>query len=127
MLKYMLKKVNNRKGFTLVELIVVIAVLGILATLTVPQFAGIRTKANQAVDDQTAALMQKGIDLYNAENNNYPADAAAAKTAIHDVLTTIPAVKVTGNIYKYDTGTHKISVDKTAATATNVEITDDIP
>lgn len=39
------KKLKNRKGFTLIELIVVIAILGILAAILIPQFTGFQDKA----------------------------------------------------------------------------------
>ncbi len=46
-----MKKVNNKKGFTIVELVIVIAVIAILAAVLIPTFSGVVEKANK-----TAAL-----------------------------------------------------------------------
>ena len=51
-------KKNNRKGFTIVELVIVIAVIGILATVLVPTFSNITTKANNS------AALQKARNIY---------------------------------------------------------------
>ena len=52
-------KRNNKKGFTIVELVIVIAVIAILAAVLIPTFSGIITKANQSAVTQTAAALYK--------------------------------------------------------------------
>ncbi len=47
-------KKNNKKGFTIVELVIVIAIIAILSAVLIPTFAGITNKANKSAADQTA-------------------------------------------------------------------------
>ena len=47
-------KKTNKKGFTLVELVIVIAVIAILAAVLLPTFSGIIDKANRSADIQAA-------------------------------------------------------------------------
>ena len=51
-------KRNNKKGFTIVELVIVIAVIAILAGVLIPTFAGIVAKANKSgIDQETRAAL----------------------------------------------------------------------
>ena len=50
-------KRNNKKGFTIVELVIVIAVIAILAAVLIPTFAGIIKKANLSADEQAVRQM----------------------------------------------------------------------
>ena len=52
-------KNTNKKGFTIVELVIVIAVIAILAAVLIPTFASIVKKANQSADQQAVANMNK--------------------------------------------------------------------
>ena len=52
-------KNTNKKGFTIVELVIVIAVIAILAAVLIPTFASIIKKANQSADQQAVANMNK--------------------------------------------------------------------
>lgn len=62
------KKNKNRKGFTLIELIVVIAILAILAAVAIPNFVGISKRAETATQVAAAAEYANAINVYNALN-----------------------------------------------------------
>ena len=73
----------NRKGFTLIELILVIAILGILAVSALPKFLDLSTDANEAARDGVVGAVRSGIALYRANgmvtsnNSNAPATLSA--------------------------------------------------
>ena len=62
-------KRNNKKGFTLTEMIVVIAIIGILAGVLIPTIIGYVNKARLSNDQQVAASMTDEIERYCIENN----------------------------------------------------------
>ncbi len=70
------KALESKEGFTLVELLVVIAVLGILAAIAVPRFADMRAKARETKAIAEVKQVQTGLELYYAEHGVYPADGA---------------------------------------------------
>lgn len=62
----------NQKGFTIVELLIVIVVIGILAAITIVAFNGVQTRGKFAKVSQDLKSMQKLIELYKADNGEYP-------------------------------------------------------
>ena len=60
------KKNQNRKGFTLIELIVVIAILAILAAVAIPNFMGLTRKAEIATEVAAATEYVNAINVHNA-------------------------------------------------------------
>jgi prepilin-type N-terminal cleavage/methylation domain-containing protein len=77
----MLQKLRggNQKGFTLIELMIVIAIIGILAAIAIPNFIAYRNKAYcTAAESDAQAIMAALADYYSIPgNNSVPATAAA--------------------------------------------------
>ena len=63
---------QRQRGFTLLEIMVVIVILGILASLVVPNLMGNKEKADRqkAVSDITA--LENALDMYKLDNSIYP-------------------------------------------------------
>ncbi len=83
-------KRKNEKGFTLVELIVVMAVLAVISAIAVPRFLGVQEDAKLEADYATAAMLGKAAELYlvNDENTTEELDAAASAVVLQDLLKT---------------------------------------
>lgn len=60
-------RINNKNGFTIIELLIVIVVLGILAAIALPRFADLRDKALVSVIEQTAGALKSTSAIYHAE------------------------------------------------------------
>lgn len=67
-------KSQGERGFTIVELLIVVVVIAILAAITIVSYNGITARANQSAAKASAATVQKKAELYNTDssNNRYP-------------------------------------------------------
>lgn len=66
-------KSNRGKGFTLVEILIVVVILGILAAIVVPQFAGAANEARTGNVVTQTNTIETQLELYAARNNGlYP-------------------------------------------------------
>ena len=97
MMEKLIKKLNNRKGFTLIELIVVIAIIGILAAILIPQFTGFQQKAKSTQMTVEAKQIATAADSLLIENaaaavNNASVAALAGPDITASHITTMSAV-----------------------------------
>ena len=64
---------KRRNGFTLVELMVVLAVIALLLSVVVPDYMGKMRRAEEAVLQENLALMRDSLDKHYADTGRYPA------------------------------------------------------
>jgi general secretion pathway protein G len=60
------------KGFTLVELLIVAGIIGILSTLLMSNFIGVRQRARDAQRKSDLKQIQSAIEIYRSDLNSYP-------------------------------------------------------
>lgn len=63
---------NKQQGFTLLEIMVVIVILGILASLVVPNLMGNKDKADRQKVVSDVVALENALDMYRLDNSNYP-------------------------------------------------------
>ena len=88
-----IKSRQQERGFTIVELLIVIVVIAILAGITIVAYAGITNRAQQSKIQGTAANVQSVTEAFNADNGFYPALAATGTNSLlaYNGSTKIPA------------------------------------
>jgi general secretion pathway protein G len=69
-------------GFTLVEIMVVVAILGILAALIVPRIIGRSDDARVVAAKQDVATLMQALKLYRLDNQRYPTNDQGLKALI---------------------------------------------
>lgn len=66
------RKMKKQSGFTLLELMVVIVILGILASFVVPNLLGNKEKADQQKAVTDIVALENALDMYKLDNSVYP-------------------------------------------------------
>lgn len=87
-----ISKIKKERGFTIVELLVVIVVIGILAAITIVSYTGITAKANKAAAIQNSSSVMTAADAYFAENQLYPTTTAALSAGTVKVPSNISVI-----------------------------------
>ena len=63
---------NRKRGFTLVELMVVLTVIALLLSVVVPDYVGRMKRAEEAVLQENLAVMRDALDKHYADAGRYP-------------------------------------------------------
>jgi type IV pilus assembly protein PilA len=132
----MKKVVKNNKGFSLVELIVVIAIMAVLVGVLAPQFMGYVEKSREATDIQNLDSIRTQVEAWVADHENVTAvavtldssGATAAPTGStatsSDIIGTSTSTKLKGNRWtkleaSFDTSTNVWSYTITTTASNN--------
>jgi len=68
---------KNKKGFTIIELLIVIAIIGLLATISIVALNGARQKGRDAKRVGDIRQVQTALELYFNDQNSYPVVASS--------------------------------------------------
>ena len=100
MISTLKEKLNKKKGFTLAELLIVVAIIAILVAIAIPVFGSSLTKAKQSVDDANirAAYAQYTVDLLQSAANA-GTDISATQATAAQALAAFNAIDVTSLKY----------------------------
>ena len=101
--------IKNERGYTIMELLVVIVIIGVLAAIGVPAYNNMTTRARKTACDANKRTIATAVGMYYADHEKYPADGAAPSTLVD------PA----DNLYIENVATLVCPTDKSAYTIVN--------
>ena len=89
-----MNNLRGRRGFTLIEMIIVFTMIGILVGLALPQFKNAAKKARESTLKEDLTILRKLIDQYFVDKTKYPASLQALVDEKY--LRKIPVDPITG-------------------------------
>ncbi len=98
-----LTNVLNQKGFTLIELVIIIVVLGILAAVAIPRYQDITSEAKEASARAALGALRSGITIFYANKAVTTGTATWPTLAQIAAVDTVMAQAIPKNPYQSDT------------------------
>ena len=101
-------KKNNKKGFTLVELVIVVAVMAVLVAVAIPTVGSITGTARTSVNQTNAKTIESMLKLAEAEGSKTTTGATPATIA---KVIVDAKLGIEEGTFKYDTSTGKVTYE----------------
>ncbi len=103
------KRRTRRKGFTLLEMLIVIVILGILAAIIIPRFTVSAAEAKKNACAQNIANINTQVERWYFEKGTWPANDLSDIGADPDFFPEgLPTCPVDGSAYNLDASTHRV-------------------
>lgn len=128
MLRHIRQQLQKQQGFTLVELVVVIAIIGILAAIAVPKFTSATESARGAKIQADLRTIDSAIALVTAETGATPTSVALTAADAPNVVAKLASIptpgtagakfKANGTVYTLGAAAYKIDANGRAVVTT---------
>ena len=104
------RKSNKRSGFSLLELLAVVTILGIIAAIIVPRVTVSSDNAKQKVRDHHKATINAAVERYYVNEGSWPLDNLTDIGAdVNYFPDGIPTDPVSGSAYSLNSTTHRVN------------------
>jgi len=86
----LLKRLRNQKGFTLIEMLIVLLIISVLLIITVPNITKHQSTVQTKGCEAFVKMVQSQVQAYEIDHNKWPADVTELKDKGYLVQTTCP-------------------------------------
>ena len=96
---------HAQKGFTLIEIMIVVAIIAILAAIAIPNFISYRKTSQMNACLANQEQIKTACEAYMIKNNAYPESLAKLSDSKNGFMKEVPTCPTTKSAYTYTTGT----------------------
>lgn len=97
-----LNKIKGSRGFTLVELLIVVIILAVLSGIGIPTYITLTNRAKEAATEAEMKNIAKGLELYMTKNQNYPLTEDSISVLEGEEMSVVPEQDKWKNDYIYN-------------------------